>query len=110
VAFIDSVFAITITELAPDIQRPTGDRNLVHGLFAEPSNVVYAIRFPFIGDLWPDHHAMFDHIHVLGRLVLLLNALLLIVVALLPFGTPLLRGQRGPRVRFPSPTGSQLRC
>jgi uncharacterized membrane protein len=89
---------------------------LVHGVFAEPSNVVYAIRFPFIGDLWADHHAMFEHIRALGRLALLLNALLLIVVALLPLGMPLLVASAvlGPlsfshRVSAPLLTASPLR-
>jgi hypothetical protein len=52
---------------------------------------------------------MFDHICAAGRLVLLSKTLLLMVVAFRPFATSLLRDQRRSRVRFPSPTGSQLR-
>jgi uncharacterized membrane protein len=93
VAFSDGVFAITITLLVLEIKRPTDDRNLLHGLVALwPSYLAYAVTFLFIGQVWANHHVMFDHIRAADRVVLLLNTLLLMVVAFLPFATSVLAG------------------
>jgi uncharacterized membrane protein len=92
-AFSDAVFAITITLLILEIRPPTDDRHLLHGLVALwPSYLAYAITFLFIGQVWANHHVMFDHIRVADRVVLLLNTLLLMVVAFLPFATSVLAG------------------
>jgi uncharacterized membrane protein len=37
--------------------------------------------------VWVNHHVMFDHVLGAGRTVLLLNTVLLMVVAFLPFAT-----------------------
>jgi uncharacterized membrane protein len=93
VAFSDGVFAITITLLVLEIRPPTDDENLLHGLFALwPSYLAYAVTFLFIGQVWANHHVMFDHIRAADRVVLLLNTLLLMVVAFLPFATSVLAG------------------
>jgi uncharacterized membrane protein len=93
VAFSDGVFAITITLLVLEIRRPTDDRNLLQGLVALwPSYLAYAVTFLFIGQVWANHHVMFDHIRAADRVVLLLNTLLLMVVAFLPFATSVLAG------------------
>jgi uncharacterized membrane protein len=93
VAFSDGVFAITITLLVLEIRPPTDDRNLLHGLVALwPSYLAYALTFLFIGQVWANHHVMFDHIRAADRVVLLLNTLLLMVVAFLPFATSVLAG------------------
>jgi hypothetical protein len=42
------------------------------------------VTFLFIGQVWANHHVMFDHIRVADRIVMLLNTLLLTVVAFLP--------------------------
>src|SRR5262245_44557667 len=42
--------------------------------------------------VWANHHAMFDHITAADRVVLLLNTLLLMAVAFLPFATSILAG------------------
>jgi len=92
-AFSDGVFAITITLLALEIKPPTDDRDLLHGLLALwPSYLAYAVTFLFIGQVWANHHVMFDHIRVADRVLLLLNTLLLMVVVLLPFATSVLAG------------------
>jgi uncharacterized membrane protein len=92
-AFSDAVFAITITLLALEIRPPADDRNLLHGLGALwPSYLAYAVTFLFIGQVWANHHVMFDHIRAADRVVLLLNTLLLMVVAFLPFATSVLAG------------------
>lgn len=91
--FSDGVFAITITLLVLSINRPTDYSNLLHGLLALwPSYLAYAVTFLFIGQVWANHHVMFDHIRVADRVVLLLNTLLLMVVAFLPFSTSVLAG------------------
>ena len=91
VAFSDGVFAITITLLVLEIRPPTEDSNLLHGLVALwPSYLAYALTFLFIGQVWANHHVMFDHIRAADRVVLLLNTLLLVAVAFLPFATSVL--------------------
>jgi uncharacterized membrane protein len=93
VAFSDGVFAITITLLVLEIRRPADDKNLLHGLVALwPSYLAYAVTFLFIGQVWANHHVMFDHIRAADRIVLLLNTVLLMVVAFLPFATSVLAG------------------
>src|SRR4029079_17624715 len=72
---------------------PTDYTNLLHGLLALwPSYLAYAVTFLFIGQVWANHHVMFDHIRIADRLVLLLNTLLLMVVVFLPFATSVLAG------------------
>ena len=91
VAFSDGVFAITITLLVLEIRRPTADRDLLNGLAALwPSYLAYVVTFLFIGQVWANHHVMFDHIRAADRVVLFLNTLLLMVVAFLPFATSVL--------------------
>jgi uncharacterized membrane protein len=93
VAFSDAVFAITITLLVLEIRPPTDDRNLLHGLVALwPSYLAYAVTFLFIGQVWANHHVMFDLIRAADRVVLLLNTLLLMFVVFLPFATSVLAG------------------
>lgn len=93
VAFSDAVFAISITLLVLEIKPPSDDANLLHGLLALwPSYLAYAVTFLFIGQVWANHHVMFDHIQAADRVVLLLNTLLLMVVAFLPFATSVLAG------------------
>jgi len=93
VAFSDAVFAITITLLVLEIRPPTDYSNLLHGL-AElwPSYLAYGVTFLFIGQVWANHHVMFDQIRVADRVVLLLNTLLLMAVVFLPFATSVLAG------------------
>ena len=93
VGFSDAVFAITITLLVLEIKPPTDYTNLLHDLAALwPSYLAYAVTFLFIGQVWVNHHVMFDHIRAADRVVLLLNTLLLMVVAFLPFATSVLAG------------------
>jgi TMEM175 potassium channel family protein len=93
VAFSDAVFAITVTLLVLEIRPPTDYRNLLHGLLAVwPSYLAYGVTFLFIGQVWANHHVMFDHIRAADRVVLLLNTLLLMAVAFLPFATSVLAG------------------
>jgi uncharacterized membrane protein len=89
VGFSDAVFAITVTLLVLEIRPPTDYTNLLHGLAVLwPSYVAYALTFLFIGQVWANHHVMFDHIRAADRVILLLNTLLLMIVAFLPFVRP----------------------
>jgi uncharacterized membrane protein len=93
VTFSDAVLAITITLLVLEIRPPSDYGNLPHELLALwPSYLAYAVTFLFIGQVWANHHVMFDHVRVADRVVLLLNTLLLMVVAFLPFATSVLAG------------------
>lgn len=93
VAFSDAVVAITITLLILEIKPPSDYEHLLHGLLALwPSYLAYAVTFLFIGQVWANHHVMFDHIRAADRVVLLLNTLLLMAVAFLPFATSVLAG------------------
>jgi len=92
-AFSDGVFAIAITLLVLEIPRPSDYTNLLHGLLGLwPSYLAYVVSFLFIGQVWANHHVMFDHIRAADRLVLMLNTLLLMSVAFLPFATSVLAG------------------
>jgi uncharacterized membrane protein len=57
-----------------------------------PSYLAYALTFLFIGQVWANHHVMFDNIRAADRVMLLLNTLLLMIVAFLPFATCVLAG------------------
>jgi uncharacterized membrane protein len=93
VAFSDGVFAITVTLLVLEISPPEDFTNLLHGFVVLwPSYLAYAVTFLFIGQVWANHHVMFDHIRAADRAVLLLNTVLLMIVAFLPFATSVLAG------------------
>jgi TMEM175 potassium channel family protein len=93
VTFSDGVFAISITLLILEIKPPSDYGHLLHGLAVLwPSYIAYALTFLFIGQVWVNHHVMFDHIRAADRLVLFLNTLLLMIVAFLPFATSVLAG------------------
>jgi uncharacterized membrane protein len=90
VLFSDAVFAIAVTLLVLEIHPPQDARHLLHGLAALwPSYLSYAITFLLIGQVWANHHVMFDHIRSADRTVLFLNTLLLMDIAFLPFAAVL---------------------
>jgi TMEM175 potassium channel family protein len=103
VAFTDAVIAIAVTLLVLEIRPPQDTRHLLHGLAALwPSYASYVITFMLIGQVWANHHVMFDHIRHADRLVLFLNTVLLMNIAFLPFAAAVLansfrRGQ-GERI------------
>jgi Endosomal/lysosomal potassium channel TMEM175 len=109
VAFSDAVFAIAITLLVLEIKLPADYTHLLHELLALwPSYLAYALTFLLIGQVWANHHVMFDQIRVADRVILLLNTLLLLmIVAFLPFATSVLDIQRRLAVRAPPPAAQQ---
>lgn len=88
-AFSDGVFAIAITLLILEIRAPQGVP-LGHGLLEIwPSYFAYVTSFLTIGVIWFNHHAIFRMVRRVDRTLLLLNTLLLMVVAFIPFPTRL---------------------
>ncbi|WP_433534198.1 TMEM175 family protein [Micromonospora sp. CA-249363] len=85
VAFSDAVFAIAVTLLVLEIQPPKDFGHLLRGLGALwPSYLAYALSFLLVGQVWVNHHVMFDRVRHVDRQVLFLNTLLLMVIAFLP--------------------------
>ena len=91
VAFTDAVIAIAVTLLVLEMRPPQDTRHLLHGLAALwPSYASYVITFMLIGQVWANHHVMFDHIRHADRLVLFLSTVLLMDIAFLPFAAAVL--------------------
>lgn len=91
-AFSDGVFAIAITLLGfalkvPDVATTSLRAELVAGW---PSYLAFTTSFVTISVVWINHHRVFSHIVRVDHALLLLNALLLMTVALVPFGTAVL--------------------
>ncbi|WFE48802.1 TMEM175 family protein [Micromonospora sp. WMMD1155] len=91
VTFSDGVFAISITLLVLEIQPPEDTAHLGRAL-AElwPSFVAYALSFLLVASIWVNHHVLFDQIVAADRGLLLLNTVLLMTVAFVPFAASVL--------------------
>ena len=90
-AFSDGVFAIAITLLILEIKVPPPGMALEAGLLRLWSSyVAYMVSFLVIGAIWINHHSMFRHIVRVDDTLLLLNILLLMLIAFLPFPTAVL--------------------
>jgi uncharacterized membrane protein len=93
VAFTDAVIAIAVTLLVLEIHPPHDTQHLWHGLATLwPSYLAYGLTFMLIGQVWANHHVMFDHIRSADRVVLFLNTVLLMDIAFLPFAASVLAG------------------
>ena len=96
VFFSDAVFAIAITLLALEIRLPVpadeltseGLRATLQGLW--PRYLSYAISFMVIGVFWVGHHRKFRYIQRYDNNLLMINLVLLLVVAFVPFPTSVL--------------------
>ena len=89
--FSDAVIAIAITLLVLEIRPPEDSQDLLHGLATLwPSYLSYILTFMLIGQIWANHHVMFDHIRSVDRVVLFLNTVLLMDIAFLPFAAAVL--------------------
>jgi uncharacterized membrane protein len=93
VFFSDAVFAIAITLLVLDIRLPSSieglsDQALLAGLLAIwPRYLAYFISFLVIGEFWIGHHRRFNSIQRCDQRLILLNLLMLMSVAFIPFPT-----------------------
>ncbi len=100
-AFSDGVFAVAITLLALNF---TGTFDKHHPLLKQigtlwPNFTAYVISFLMIGIIWVNHHALFQAIGKVDRIVLFLNLVLLLFVVLIPYTTStvaLYRLENGP--------------
>jgi len=89
-AFSDGVFAIAITLLilAVGIEEALRVGDLSQELVdLWPAYIAYAASFLTIGIMWVNHHAVFRQFARVDRPLLLLNILLLMLIAFVPFPT-----------------------
>ena len=92
-AFSDGVFAIAVTLLILNVQVPatTAPGALPAALFRLwPSYATYAASFLTIGIMWLNHHGLFSRLARVDRALAMLNLVLLMVVAFVPFPTAVL--------------------
>ncbi len=90
--FADGVLAIaaTLLILNVDAQVGEGGRTLTKQLLhIWPSYIGYAVSFLTIGIIWVNHHTLMNQIGQVDRRFLLLNVLLLLCIAFIPFPTRL---------------------
>jgi uncharacterized membrane protein len=92
-AFSDGVLAVAITLLVLDIHVPSA---ALHGSLASklahgwPNYAAYVTSFLTIGIIWVNHHAMISRLREADHTILVLNLLVLLSIAVLPFATSLL--------------------
>lgn len=91
-AFSDAVIAIAITLLVLEIHIPEaeGERSLWDELVDQwPSYLGFLTSFAIIGVMWINHHNLFKRIVRTDHNLLVVNLLLLLVIAAIPFTTAL---------------------
>ena len=89
-AFSDGVFAIAITLLilAVGFEQAQAEGDLGQQLLdLWPAYLAYAASFLTIGIMWVNHHAVFRQFARVDRSLLLLNIMLLMLIAFVPFPT-----------------------
>ena len=90
-AFSDGVFSIAATLLVLDLKVPAANGDLLPALIhLWPAYASYAVSFVTIGIIWMNHHTIFAHLRRVDRPLQVLNLLLLLVVAAIPFPTSIL--------------------
>jgi uncharacterized membrane protein len=102
-SFSDGVFAVAITLLVLGIDVPdvkAGD-SLGHALLGQwPQYAAYVVSFLTIGIIWINHHGMISRLRAADHAILILNLLLLMAIAVLPFATNLVAAYlRNPQER-----------
>lgn len=101
VFFSDAVFAIAITLLALEIRLPSDAGELSNAellqslLVIWPKYLSYVISFLVIGAFWLGHHRRFLYIERYDRSLLMLNLLLLMSIAFIPFPTAIISDNGG---------------
>jgi uncharacterized membrane protein len=94
-SFSDGVIAVAITLLVLAIVPPTLKNSSEHSLIYElgkdwPHFAAYVISFLAIGIIWINHHAMIQRLERADHSILILNLILLMTIAILPFATDLM--------------------
>ncbi|MEV4478745.1 TMEM175 family protein [Micromonospora coxensis] len=92
-AFSDAVIAIVLTLMAVELLQFTPER--VDGLAAAlrhewPAYLAYVITFAIVGQVWLTHHNMWRYVVRVDQMLLVLNLMLLMFVAAIPFTANLL--------------------
>jgi uncharacterized membrane protein len=91
-AFSDGVFAIAMTLLVvdlkmPDLAQSTASDSVAHLLAIWPQVLSFITSFSVIGVIWLNHHTLFHFLKRVDRAILILNLLLLLCVAFIPYAT-----------------------
>jgi len=87
-AFSDGIFAIAITLLVLTVAQPGNYHHLANQLADRwPGFAAYVVSFAVIGIMWLNHHSIFSHFAHIDRGLVLLNLLLLLTIAFLPYPT-----------------------
>jgi uncharacterized membrane protein len=88
-AFSDGVFAIAVTLLILSVGIDTAPHGDLGTYLVDqwPAYVAYAVSFVTIGIMWVNHHLLFHLFARVDRPLLLLNLLLLMLIAFVPFPT-----------------------
>ncbi|HEV3128842.1 MAG TPA: TMEM175 family protein [Solirubrobacteraceae bacterium] len=92
-SFSDAVIAVAITLLVLNIAVPTAKSNqsLAHALGQQwPIYAAYVTSFVTIGIIWINHHTAISRLKRADHSVLVINLLLLMSIAVLPFSTSLM--------------------
>jgi uncharacterized membrane protein len=92
-SFSDGVIAVAITLLVLNIAVPDPAKttHLGHALGRQwPAYAAYATSFITIGIIWINHHVMIGRLARTDHSILMLNLILLLTIAVIPFGTSLL--------------------
>src|SRR5262249_39014139 len=92
-AFSDGIFAIAITLLILEVRAPGARdaRELWHALAAQwPSYVGYRLSFLIIGVMWSNHSHLFRLMTRCDHMPNMLNLLLMMTIAFLPYPTGVL--------------------
>ena len=92
-SFSDGVFAVAITLLVLTIAVPAvhDPGSLAHKLGRNwPQYAAYIVSFMTIGIIWINHHGMISRLRAVDHTILILNLVLLMMVAVLPFVTSLI--------------------
>lgn len=93
-AFSDGVIAVAVTLLVLDLGVPSPGfhgHSLAVNLAAEwPRYAAYAVSFGTIGIVWMNHHAALLRLREADHSILIVNLLVLMSIAVLPFATSLM--------------------
>jgi uncharacterized membrane protein len=92
-SFSDGVIAVAATLLVLNVAVPivTTHESLGHALGNQwHVYLAYAVSFITIGIIWINHHVVFSRLRTADHAILMLNLLLLLWIALIPFATSLM--------------------
>lgn len=114
VFFSDAVFAIAITLLVLEVERPELGFGSTNADWMRelgrlvPSFAAFLLSFFVIGSMWVNHHTVFTYVRRYEERLLWPNLLLLLSVAVLPFTTSLMATGSVASVPFAIYAGSLL--